>query len=116
MNKIIVKHDGLYKGGVKQKLEFGNVEQINAIREHAKSFEMLQSEDGLEVDVDFDIQVEATTNFKCLCGSYVYVSMSVDEEDDISEFIGTKKECRHCKRKYKFHKGDFDELIVKLIV
>ena len=97
--EITVGQDGLYKDGVKIKLEFGNLEQIAAIRKYEKRCAALK--EGISPTISYSI--EASARFTCLCGLYNGVDdIEADSENDELCFEGLTTHCRGCKQKYKF--------------
>jgi hypothetical protein len=98
MSEIVVGQDGLYRDGVKIKLEFGNDEQIAALRKHEKK--MQSHTDGFEPI--FSYEVKGHSYFSCLCGTIMSSEVDAVSEDDIDCFEGIEKECRSCKRKYVY--------------
>jgi len=98
MSEIVVGADGLYRDGVKLKLEFGNDEQIAALRKHEKK--MQSHQDGFEPMVSYE--VKGHSYFSCLCGTIMRSEVDADNENDIDCFEGIEKECRSCKRKYVY--------------
>jgi hypothetical protein len=101
MSNIVVKEgDGLYKDGVKIKLEFGNVEQIEAIRKHEKKIIELTTE-GITPQCSWS--VKASAYFACLCGKNIFVEdIDADSDNDEVCFEGIQKTCSECKRTYEF--------------
>ena len=98
MSEIIVGKDGLYKDGQKLKLEFGNLEQIAALRKHEKKVQTHQ--DGFEPARTYE--VTANSVFSCLCGKNIFVQTEADSEGDIWCFEGIEKKCNSCERRYEY--------------
>lgn len=103
---LVVRDGALYdKDGVLQKLEFGNIEQIKAIREHERKIHELEN-DGVELDPEFEVEVTASVEFRCTCGKYVYFYTDAEYEDDIRGFNDQKKKCK-CGINYKLEAKDY---------
>ncbi len=96
-SEIIVKPDGLYKDGVKLRLEFGNLEQIAAIRKFERR--MKQYNDGFTPIINYE--VKATALLECVCGRTLKVETDADHDGDIGCFDTLEKQC-YCNKKYKF--------------
>jgi hypothetical protein len=93
-------------------LEFGNIDQINFIKDLEKRLEKLSLE-GIDVDVYYEpIRYDAQIRFRCLCGSLVYRTMEVDEEDH-EELEGEWFMCRGCKTEYELETNDNGNLVAK---
>lgn len=103
MSKIVVKEgDDLYKDGIKLKLEFGNLEQIQAIRNHERLIEDFK-EEGVSPNCNYVVEVTAHANFTCICGkNMVTVDVTADDEEDEACFDGLIHTCKSCNRKYEF--------------
>lgn len=101
MGNLIVNDGQLIDKNTGQKvaLEFGNAEQISTIKEHYRYLNDLTNE-GFEVDPDYEVEVTASVQIKCLCGTNVYFNTSADDEDDVKCFVGMTKKCRNCKKEY----------------
>lgn len=98
MSDFIVKQDGyLYKDGVKVALEFGNLEQIKAIRAYEKK--MQSYKDGT-IKPFISYKTEGNLMFACVCDKTIEYKTQADDEDDIRCFDNTNVECKNCKRKY----------------
>jgi hypothetical protein len=93
-------------------LEFGNIDQINFIKDLEKRLETLSTK-GIDVDVYYEpIRYDAEIRFTCICGSLVYRTMEVEEEDHVeldSEFV----KCRSCKTEYELQTNDMGDLVAK---
>jgi len=114
MNKLVVKNGAIYdRNGVKQALEFGNVDQIAAIKEYGRTMYDLQNE-GLGLEVDYEVTVEASVNFKCGCGLNVCFFSDASDEGDIDCFDGDTKTC-NCGVKYEL-KVDENDVLKAIIV
>jgi len=98
MSEIIVGLDGLYRDGIKLKLEFGNDEQIAAIRKHERKIEQFKEGFG----PNYNYTVKGHSYFSCICGNVLRSEVDADHEDDILCFEGEEKECGSCKRKYEY--------------
>jgi outer membrane receptor for ferrienterochelin and colicin len=110
MSKLIVKNGELYDSkGIKQKLEFGNAEQIEAIRNYENKMKAFQK--GLVVEPEYEI--EATVEFQCTCGANKSVTKDIDTSDDLSDFDGYILNCK-CGQNYEIELNDKDELVVKI--
>ena len=114
MGNLVIIDGYLYKDGQKQKLEFGNIEQINAIREYERSMAELQN-DGLELEPEYEIEVNASVSFKCGCGCNVYFEVSASTDGDIDCFDGMSTKCK-CNNRYKLSVDREENLVLcKLI-
>lgn len=96
--KILVRADGLYKNGKKLQLEFGNVEQIAALRSYEKK--MREYKDG--INPSFSYEINATASFQCICNQIISVEREVDHEGDEEFFDSVKTICFDCNRRYVF--------------
>jgi hypothetical protein len=117
MSSLIIKNGHIFnKEGVKQRLEFGNAEQIQLIKEYNQKINLLKTE-GVELHVDFEVEVTANAVFKCLCGTFIHFEANADDEDDISGFNGRERTCRTCGNNYKLSVpvNEDDVLLIKLI-
>lgn len=101
-----------FRGNDPVPLEFGNLEQIRLMNEQIRERHELETE-GIPVDPTFTVTIEAEIQFKCECGSWVYVTVEPDDEDDIDCFVGETRTCRGCKKNYEVRKDDEGELRVK---
>jgi hypothetical protein len=111
MSKIIVGADGLYRDGVKLKLEFGNLEQIEALRNFEKKMASFKKE-GVSPRCDYEVKGEAS--FFCVCGRRICTEKNdAESEEDIECFEGIEETCKDCKRKYIF-KIEKDWMITKV--
>jgi len=97
--KITIRNGGLYKGDVKLQLEFGNLEQIKALREYEYRMAAF-SEDGLELDPYYETDVTAHASFRCLCGFSIDISVSADDDEDVDCFHSITKKCIKCSKSY----------------
>jgi hypothetical protein len=109
---LIVKKDGIYNQlGEKQKLEFGNTQQIEALRKAEK--ELNKHTEGFEVEVDYEVEILATVNFKCVCGTNLHIKKNVGSEDATDAFDSDSKTCYKCQRVYELSDEE-DGLMCKL--
>lgn len=126
MAGIIVKDGALWKDGVKLELEFGNVEQIQALRAYEQRIqEFLDGE--VEPNCHYEIAVTAFASFECICGNKITSQTDADDEDEVDCFDSTREKCRKCNRVYQFivervyknNKGkpylDYENLSVKFL-
>lgn len=98
----------LYKDGVKERLEFGNVEQIKFINYINKL-----SKDGLPLDVDIEKEITINANFKCVCQNHhFWISIGGDDYSDESELIGEQVICPKCKTKYEVSENEYMDIVV----
>lgn len=111
MSKYEATSEGLFKDGKKIVPEFGDAEQIKALRKYEKHAEQLNGE-GLEVP---DVEWEVTAGFKCLCGGHISETKRDIGDMDLSEFDNAKVTCRRCSKEYEFFTDEFDELKVKTV-
>jgi hypothetical protein len=97
---IIVKDGHLWRDGVKLKLEFGNLEQIEAIRNNNKKLEAFLNG---EIKPKCSYQIIATANFFCMCGNLIVIEdVDADSEGDVSYFEDENVKCKKCDKKYTF--------------
>lgn len=99
MSKITVGADGLYKDGIKLKLEFGNLEQIEALRKHEKKVESFK-DTGISPNCVYE--VKGAASFFCVCDNMIRVENEAKNEGDIECFEDLEETCKKCKRKYIF--------------
>jgi hypothetical protein len=98
--KIIVKGGHLWQDGVKLKLEFGNLEQIEAIRNNNRKMEAFLNG---EIKPNCSYEVRGTAGFFCMCGNLLSTyHVEAESEDDIECFEGLKITCKACDKKYEF--------------
>lgn len=98
-SKIIVKDGHLWRDGVKLKLEFGDAEQIEAIKKANKRLE--QFING-EIEPNCSYEIKGTAGFFCMCGKLLSVeNIEADYEGDTSCFEGQVKFCNACNNKYQ---------------
>jgi hypothetical protein len=110
---LIVKKDGIYnQQGEKQKLQFGNIEQISAIRKAEK--ELIKHTEGFELSIYYETQITASVSFKCVCQTNLNISHDVPSEEEIEEFDETEKRCHKCGRIYELNIDKGDSLTCKL--
>lgn len=115
MSELTIKNGALYnRQGEKVKLEFGNREQIKAIRDYERKMEDLKT-DGVELHPHYDISVDAEVYFKCNCGRVLWFRTECDEEGDLDCFEDMKKTC-NCGNTYQLSVDDVNDVILcKLI-
>ncbi len=98
MSEFVVKSDGwLYKEGVKVALEFGNVEQIKAIRAYEKKMKSY-AEGTIRPLISYE--TKGNVFFNCICDASIAYTTEADGEDDIRCFDNSNVECKKCNRKY----------------
>lgn len=116
MGNLIIKNGCIFnKEGVKQKLEIGNIEQIELLKEYNKKMELLKNE-GVELHPDYEIEVTASAIFRCPCGTTQHFEVSADDEGDLSNFNKQKKTCRICGNNYELSVPiNEDILLIKLV-
>lgn len=107
-----LRNGKFFRGNEPVPLEFGNPEQIRLMNQQIREKQELEAE-GILVEPNFTVTIEADIQFKCECGSWVYITVEPDDEDDIDCFVGETKSCRSCKRNYEVRKDDVGELRVK---
>jgi hypothetical protein len=94
-------------------LEFGNIDQINFIKDLEKRLETLSTK-GIDVDVCYEpIRFDAEIRFACLCGVTVYKTVEVYEEDNDQDLDGEFVKCRSCKTEYELQINDNGDLVAK---
>ena len=99
MEKITIKDGHLWRGKEKLKLEFGNLEQIEALKNYEKL--VLEFEKGVEPKVYYE--VIANSIFKCICEKTIELNdIEVDNEGDVDGFDGLAKKCTNCNRVYSY--------------
>jgi hypothetical protein len=99
MQKITIIDGHLWKDGEKLNPEFGNIEQIIALRKYEKL--QKEFEDGITPTITYD--VEAIANFTCICGSTVNLDgVKAKNTDDTHCFDSKQQHCYKCKRRYEF--------------
>lgn len=108
--KYTVKDGKLYKDGKPVKLEFGNRDQIAAIRNYEKRSEQFKTE-----GVILEPQFEATVKWQCLCGSFLDCSNDIVTSNNLRRFHLNQVDCIKCNRNYGFAHNEENELVVKLI-
>ncbi len=90
-----------YEKGVLVPLEFGNKEQIKLMKEHQDRIDALNSEDGVETDVEVTRVFKAEIAEKCTCGQTVWFEIEdMEDETDVDEFNGMIRGCPKCQKKY----------------
>jgi len=107
------------ENGIKQVLQLGDNEQIEAIRKYEKKLTALNNE-GIEVWPDFEVEVKATLAFECICGSNVYfettANVEIDHENNYDVLDNKKIVCKSCNKHYKISVSDDDgAALVKFI-
>lgn len=114
MGKLTIKNEQFVRDGQVVAPEFGNPEQIKAMKEYAAHIEALERG---ELQLNYEIELHATLEgtFKCKCDTTVYIEYEdTDEDECISGVVGMTKTCRNCKTTYVIDKDEDDELIVKI--
>jgi hypothetical protein len=114
MGKLTVVNGQFVRDGQVVTPEFGNTEQIQAIKEYTAHIEALERG---QLQLNYDIELKATLegSFKCKCDTMVYIEYEDSDEDEcISGVVGMTKNCRNCKTTYVIDKDEDDELIVKI--
>lgn len=115
MTNYKIKKGVLYNGDEIESLDMNNLEQVRFVKYEIERIAMFQ--DGLPVEVNFDVTIEASINFKCKCGSNVYKSMDVDTEDEFDaeqEFVSKISRCRVCSTEYEYARNEDNDLIVRI--
>lgn len=115
MSEITVKKDGLYQNGKKLKLEFGNDNQLTALKKHEKRVSDLRGP-GLTLNLNHEISLCIDVRYKCLCGDYIRFDVNVDDVDDPLDGIKTilPQKCR-CGFIYKFGEDQYGDLVSFLV-
>jgi hypothetical protein len=112
MKPLTIINGKFIRDGVEEKLEFGNREQIKAMQEHAAQLELL-NKGKLPFEYDVETKYTLSGDFKCICGTKIFIEVEDDDEDDVvSEVVGMTESCHKCKKKYIIEKDDDDELVV----
>jgi len=111
---LIIIEGKFFRDGKPVQTEIGNQEQINALRNAEERVSELTK--GMEVDPEYETVVNASINFKCVCGKTINCEWEDVEEGENRQFVRSlnKPECYACHRKYKFDEDDDFNLIVKL--
>ena len=110
-NKYVATKKGLFKDGKLVPLEFGNEEQIKAIRKYEKTTGLLETEQGFQIEPDYICKAEGT--FTCTCGRNVYYEIDCEMDGDADSFEEQTVKCRGCGNDYVFNVNDEDEIFVK---
>lgn len=105
---------GLFKDGKSIVPEFGNKEQIEAVRKFEKIMEDLQG-DGLECQPTYEFKLK----IKCICGNKFTFTEDINEGDDVGDFEPfNRATCYDCKSQYtviksrQYH-GEFSLCLIK---
>lgn len=114
MNKMIIKDGRFFKDGKFIQPIFGDDEQVACLQMFNETVESL-TKDGLIVEPNYEVQIDAYVHFNCICGTRLQKAVGADAEEDIHCFINKKVICKECNRIYIFKADEGDNLIVKLI-
>jgi len=109
-NEYVATKKGLFKDGKPVALEFGNKEQIKAIRKYEQNSAVLESEAGLLIEPNYICKAEGS--FTCTCGRNVYYELDCDSNGDVDPFVGETVKCRGCNNEYVFTVNEADEIFV----
>ena len=102
MSNYEANSKGLFKDGKSIVPEFGNKEQIDAVRKFEKRMEALNGE-GLEYYPEYEFKAK----IPCICGNTINYTEDIPEGDDPAEFEpGHHATCYVCKSRYGL---SFDE-------
>lgn len=113
MAKLVVKKGQLYnERGEKQKLEFGNPNQLKVIKEYANLNNALLNE-GIELDVEYT--VTASVILKCTCGKNIHIEEEVEEKNYLEEFDNLIKKCDDCYTEYQLSLNGVGDLVAKKV-
>lgn len=109
MSNYTATSKGLFLDGKQVIPEFGNADQIKAVRKHEQRMELLKG-DGYPIEAD--VTIEASVTFNCICGHSVRKEVECRSiDDDIKEeFDMTKMKCGWCNTNYIFTTGEFGDL------
>jgi hypothetical protein len=111
---LIIKNGNFYKDGNLIPTEFGNKEQIEALRLYQNRLQKIENEE-VSINVSFERrEITASYSFQCACGNKVYGDEIVDDDEE-SELVGKTARCKHCLTKYVFSETDDFELTIKII-
>jgi predicted SprT family Zn-dependent metalloprotease len=103
----------MFKNGNEVLPEFGNAEQISAIKKHQQLLESI--ENGQVLDIDFEEKITASFRIKCKCGSNVYYDDEFEDEYEFERAIaGHKMKCRQCDTKFIISKNEDNDLVAKI--
>lgn len=111
-----IREGKFFKNGIHVPVEFGNREQIMALRKAESIVAQLESEEGLEIELDVEEihRYLCNASFQCLCGNKLRIR---EQEFDENDFIKIEQDVKcKCGQKYSVESGDCsDDLVVKLL-
>ncbi|MDD5013569.1 MAG: hypothetical protein PHW73_00520 [Atribacterota bacterium] len=110
---LIISNGKFYRDGIEEKPEIGNLEQIKVLREYERKMDSLQG--GMEVHVDYEVEITASASFTCKCSKKLHLSCAAGAEEDVDCFAERKITCPQCKTSYKFFINDDGNLLAKMI-
>lgn len=93
-------------------LKIGDPDQIKFIKECIAYAEAFEGE-GLLLDVYVETIHTASTQFKCVCGQWLFIEDNIDDPDDDSWIIGRKKKCGNCEKEYVVEQNSDGLSVVK---
>lgn len=104
--KLTIKEGKFYRGADEVKPEFGNMEQIQCIKDTIRKLieeqEMVEAlKTGLVLDPTVTAEYTAEVDFRCECGGRVYAEACADDEDDWQALADHDITCRSCKKEYR---------------
>jgi len=101
---VRVVNGKLQQNGKKIIIEQGNLRHINALKQIEKY------NDGVDVDVDYEITIEAEASFFCSCGRKIRETLEVDDEDE-EYFNEVVTKCYSCGQKYQIYIDESDGIL-----
>lgn len=113
--KMIIKGGRLYEYTyegqfIQLPLEFGNLEQIQFIRNYEKK--MMKYRNGLHIDPDYE--VKATAIVDCMCGSTLSKTKEVEDMEDVTQFEDEVLICKRCGNKFQLNTDKYYTLYAYL--
>jgi len=106
-----IKDGKFYRDGKHEATQFGNTEQITALRQLEHDIQAFKG--GKILDVEYEVNITAKIDFECICGYTVYLKREGLTKESYNKFIGQECDCQLCKRKYVLEESDEKYLIVK---
>lgn len=111
---LIIKNGNFYKDGNLIPTEFGNREQIEALRLYQSRLQKIENEE-VPINVNFERkEITASYSFDCVCGNKVRGEEIVGDKYEY-ELVDKTARCGHCRTKYKFKETDSCELTIEIV-
>ncbi|MBB2148832.1 hypothetical protein [Pedobacter gandavensis] len=101
---VTIKNGKFYKDGQEMPVEFGNLEQIQALDYIEKHTAALK--EGLMLDPDTETVVTFRDHFNCFCGQLIFLEDSSENEDDVQVLAGKVLKCACKKHQFKTYMED----------